>query len=448
MPGITFSGLATGLDTGAIVDQLVGLAKTPINRLQTKRTTLDGRAKKLASLSSKLGDLAKATTALSTTEKAAPTKATGSDDSVFLTRGTGGASAGRFSIKVVALASADRYYANPVAERNQAGLFGSGTLSLSVGAGAAVDVSVEASDTLDSLASKINASGAGVSASVLNTGSGYRLQIAGSQTGAANAVTITETGPTLGFGSVGNHVATAVDANVEIDGFTVTRPTNTIEGAIPGVTLDLKSTSPVGTTQNVEVARDQGTLVDRLKLVVSSWNIVSSFIDSESAASVTGGVKPSDSLGGDASVRTVQQRLRTIATSPVAGATGRYTTLASLGISVQRTGQLALDETKLAAAIAADPDAVTRVLSGDTGVMSQLNTAIEAWTDPSNGLLDARTDAIRGQQRQIDDQIEALTRRLDAYETLLRNQFTKLETTMSGLNNQGSQITAALQSLS
>lgn len=444
MPGITFSGLASGLDTGAIVDQLVGLARAPVNRLQTKRSTLDGKTKKLASLSSKLGDLSKAAKALSTTQTAAPTKASGSDDSVFLTRGTGGASPGRFSIKVTALATADRYYANSVAARDQGGLFGSGTLSLQVGSGTAVDVAVEATDTLDTLASKINASGAGVSASVLNTGSGYRLQIAGSQTGAASALTITETGTTLGFAS--NHVVTAGDAQLEIDGFQVTRPTNTIEGAIGGVTLDLKGLSPTGTTQSVEVTRDQASLTDKLKTLVSSWNSVSSFIDSESAAPASGTKNP-DSLSGDASVRTIQQRLRSIVTNPVTGASGRYTTLASLGISVQRTGQLVLDDTKLAAAIAADPDAVTRVLSGDTGAMQLLGTAIDAWTDPSNGLIDARTDAIRGQQRQIDDQIDAMTRRLDAYETQLRAQFTALESTMSSLNNQGSQISAAISSL-
>lgn len=447
MSAITFSGLASGLDTGSIVDQLVGLAKAPINRLTTQKTTLGNKSKKLASLSTKLGELSKAAVALKTPKDAAPTKAVGSDDSVFTAAGTGGGSVGNFSVKVVSLAASDRYYANPVASRGTGGLFGSGNLRVQVGSAAAIDVAVTATDSLDTVASKINASGAGVTASVINTGSGFRLQVSGSQTGAASAVTLTETGTTFGFGATGNHPSVATDATVEIDGFTITRPTNSIENAIPGVTLTLKKPSPTGTTQSVDVARDSGSLIDKIKSFVTGYNAVSTFISAESSASVTGDAKGADSLNGDSSVRTIQSKLRTLATSSVAGTSGRYTTLGSLGISVQRTGQITLDETKLAAAMAADPDAVTKVLTGTNGVMAKFETTLEAWTNPTTGLIDARTDAISAQQRQIDDQIDRLTRRLDAYESQLRAQFTALESTMSNLQGQSSQLSAALSGL-
>jgi flagellar hook-associated protein 2 len=361
-------------------------------------------------------------------------------------RGTGGASPARYAVRVVSLASADRYYADPVAARDQTGLFGTGTLGIQVGTGATVNVTVEASDTLDTLASKINAAGAGVTASVLNTGSGYRLQIAGSQTGAASALTLTETGTTLGFGNVGNRAATASDAVVEIDGFTVRRSTNVIDAAIPGVSLDLKKTSPAGTTQEVDVTRDQGSLSDRIKTFVTAFNVVNTAIEGESA-SAGGAAKPADSLSGDSTVRTIQGRLRTLVTSPMVGATGRYTTLASIGVSIQRGGALQLDETKLAAAITADPDAVTRLLGGDTGLMKGLENELDQWTDPATGMIDARTDAVRAQQRAIDDQIAALERRLDAYETQLRRQFSALESTMSGLQGQGAQLQAMMSRL-
>lgn len=447
--GITFSGLASGLDTSAIVDQLVQLARAPITRLQQKKSTLDGRVKRLGTLSTKLGDLQKAAQALSTKEKATPATAKSSDEGVLTVRGTSAASIGRYGVEVVSLASADRYYADSFAARDQTGLFGSGTLSLTVGTAASVDIAVDAGDTLDSLATKINASGTGVTASILNTGSGYRLQIAGSQTGTANALTITELGTSLGFGNTGNHVATASDAVVKVDGFTVTRSTNTIEGALPGVTLDLKKTSTVGSPITVEVARDQASLTDKLKAFVTSWNAVSSTIDGESSAPVgtAGTTKSADTLSGDASVRTIQGRLRSLVTSVVPGISGRYTTLGAIGMAVQRGGTLALDETKLAAALQADPDAVMKVLGGTDGLMAKFDTEIDAWTDPSTGMIDARTDTVRSQQRQIDDQIASLELRLDSYETNLRRQFTALESTMSGLQNQGSQLTAAMSRL-
>jgi flagellar hook-associated protein 2 len=445
---ISFAGLASGIDSGKIVDQLVAAARQPIRRLEQKQAVLDGRARRLGTLSSKLADLGKAAAALASPEKAAPVTATSSNESVFTVRGTGGGSPARYSVQVTSLATADRYYADAVAARNQTGLFGTGSLSIQVGSGTAVSVDVTGTDTLDSLASKINASGAGVTASILNTGSGYRLQIGGSQTGAANALTLTETGTTLGLNNPGNRVVTASDAVVQIDGFAVTRSSNEISGAIPGVTLDLRKTSAVGTTETVEVARDQGSLVERLRSFVNAFNAVNATIDGESSAPVGTPTKAADSLNGDSTLRTIQGRLRTLVTSPMTGASGAYTSLGSIGIAVQRGGTLALDETKLSRALAADPDAVTNLLGASNGILAKIDTETKAWSDPNTGLLDSRTDAIRAQQRTIDDQIAALERRLDAYDSQLRKQFATLETTMSSLQGQGAQLSAAMGRLS
>jgi len=171
---------------------------------------------------------------------------------------------------------------------------------------------------------------------------------------------------------------------------------------------------------------------------------VNATIDGESSAPVGTPTKSADSLNGDSTLRTIQGRIRSLATSPMTGATGAYTSLGSIGIAVQRGGTLALDETKLSRALAADPDAVTNLLGGSNGVLAKLNAETKTWTDPNTGLLDARTDAIRVQQRTIDDQIAALERRLDAYDTQLRKQFATLETTMSNLQGQGAQLSAAM----
>ena len=79
--GITFSGMAAGFDTQAVVDQLVAAARTPITRLQAQRSGLESKTRKLSSIGSKLGDLGTAAKALSTLAKASPTKATSSDGS-------------------------------------------------------------------------------------------------------------------------------------------------------------------------------------------------------------------------------------------------------------------------------------------------------------------------------------------------------------------------------
>lgn len=442
---ISFSGLASGIDTDSIVSQLVAASRTPITKLTSQKAVLESKQKKITSLASKLGDLATAAKALGTPEKASPTSASSSDESVLRVRGTGIASPGRFGVRVVSMANADRFYGGPLASRDVAGVAGSGTLSIAVGSGAPAAISISATDTLDAIAARITAAGAGVTASVLSTETGFRLQIAGIQTGAANALTISEAGTTLGFGGTDGHPVVASDARVEIDGFAVTSSTNTVSGAVPGVTLELRGTSPTGTTQSIDVSRDATAVTERVRTLVGAWNVTMGQINAESSM-VAGVTKSADSLSGDIALRTVQTRLRSIATAPVAGATGRYTTLGSIGVSIQRDGTFLLDETKLSSAMAADPDAVARVLGSDSGAMSQIDDAVTAWKTPSNGLFDARQTATRNQTKRIDQQVERLQTRLDAYESHLRAKFTALEQVMSGLQGQSAQLAAALGS--
>jgi flagellar hook-associated protein 2 len=441
---ITFGGLATGLDTQQIIDQLVKVESQPLRRLSTKQAQIDARSQKITTLRTRLEELRTAALGLDTRAEALPAKASSSQESVVRAEARPGATSGRFAVEVLGLASAARVYSDPVASRTDPGGFGVGTLALEIG-GARYEIALDGTESLDEVAAAVQASGAPVSTSVLREAGGYRLQVSGQDTGAANALTVDEGALTLGLARASNVVSVAEDARLRIDGFEVTSPTNTVTDVVPSVTLELISTSP-GTTQRVEVSQDGDALATSLQKLVDAYNAVNSLIATE--ASWSGTAKGASSLNGDATLRTLQSRMRQAVLAPVAGTTGRYTTLASIGVSFDRTGALSLSRAKLDEALSRDPEGVARVLAGSGGgSMSAVATTIDGYSSPTNGVLKQRLDAMGRERAVIQTRMDAIQLRIDKTEMLLRQQFATLEKTVSALQGQGNQISAALSAL-
>jgi flagellar hook-associated protein 2 len=442
---ISFSGLATGLDTSTLISQLVKAESAPIERLAAKQTLIDAKSKKLTSLRTKLDDLRNAALALDSRKEALPVTLTSSDTTRV--RGTvqGGVSPTRFDLEVISLAKGARMYSSSFASDSTTGLFGTGQLEITTSSGTST-IAVDSSDTLDSVREKIEDLDLPLSVNILNDGSGYRLQIVGDGVGAANAVTVNEVGTSLGLSTPANIVSSASDASFELDGIPMTRGSNTVENAFPGVTLELLTPSPTGQKTSIEIGHDPAALETAVKKVVDAFNAVNSFVQAESTW--TGQQKPLDSLSGDSTLRSIQSRLRGVLTAPVAGTSGAHTTLASLGVSLQRDGSLSLDTAKLRSALAADPNGVAKVLGTEgTGAMALLAEQADYFTDGSEGVLSQRLTSMKNERRGLDDRIERMQARLDKYEAQLVQQYAKLEQLVSGLQSQSSQLSAAMSGL-
>jgi len=224
----------------------------------------------------------------------------------------------------------------------------------------------------------------------------------------------------------------ASDAQVEIDGFKINRPTNQIQGAIPGVTLNLtqKTTSPT----TVQVATDANGLQNKLQSIVTAYNAVIDAVHSAAgfgtqAASVTG-------LKGDSMLRSLTDRMSN-AIGTVVG-NGQYQTLGSIGLSLDATGHMQLDSSKLSTALQTDPNAVAKVIAGPNdgdGAVDVLRDVVKSFDQSGTGLFATRQTSITSQVTDLGDRINTEQARLDDYAAQLRAQFTALDTTMSG-NNQ------------
>ncbi|MEZ4336586.1 MAG: flagellar filament capping protein FliD [Sandaracinaceae bacterium] len=443
---ITFSGLATGLDTASIIDSLLAVERQPITRIQQQKSAYASQADKLKSLSTKLTALKDAAAKLSERDGVLATAPSSSDESVLTAKAVGTAALGSTSIVVTGLASAQKTYSDGFASRDGEGLFGSGSLSIQVGSDAAIPIPIAATDTLDDVVSKIASSGADVTAGVVFDGTQYRLRVTGNQTGADQAITFVETGTTLGLDDPGNVKQAAADAVFTVDEIPMTRSTNTVVDAIPGVSLSLTSLGEA----NLSVARDTATTPEAVQEFVDAYDKVMNAINAEFA--YTGVAKGAGSLAGDSTLRGLQTALRSAVGSVVSGTSGAYTTLASIGMKTLNDGTLQLDTTKLEAALAASPDAVADLFAGDgggiAGFVTGFDDLLERYTSSTDGILHDRIDSLEGRQRGLDKQIDRLELRLGSTEERLRKQFATLEQVISGLNNQGSQIVAALNGLS
>jgi flagellar hook-associated protein 2 len=131
--------------------------------------------------------------------------------------------------------------------------------------------------------------------------------------------------------------------------------------------------------------------------------------------------------------------------TPVAGATGQYNTLASVGLSLTRDGTMRLDDTKLKNAFTEDPAAVAKLFvvnaaTNSTGVAGSFRDLVDQYTGTPNAILQTRIDAFGSRSRRLQTESDAMEVRLGKIEVRLRAQFTNLEQRVSAYNSQTSAL--------
>lgn len=433
----SLSGVGSGIDTASLITGLVNADSGRLNALKAKQTSTNSAISTLSDISTALGTLQSAVDALSTANGVGSYSGTSSSSAIAIST-TGNARPGAYSMNVTQLAKAQRTYSNTYAAANTA-VGQSGTLSIQVGSGTPASINIAGSDTLDQIAAKINSAGARVSASVFYDGSAYRLQVSGLDSGKDNALTFSQSGLDLGLNVAANTVQKAQNSIVNIDGFDVQRSTNQVVGAIQGVTLALTATTTAPV--DVTVASDSKGLATKIQSVVTAYNSVLSKINT---AAGKGSTKASNSeLASDSTLRGITNRLSS-ALQTVKGS-GKYNTLGSVGLSLQRDGTLSLDTSKLNAAVTADAGAVSALFAGtdssNTGVMAALSSTIKAYNQTGTGLLTQHQSDLQSRVKTMTDSVNREQDRLDRYQTLLQKQFAAMDTTVTSNNSDMSYLT-------
>lgn len=431
----SLGGLASGIDTNALVDGLMGVARQPSDQLAARKVQVDAASTTISTFSSKLAALKTAALALTTNVGFASTAATSSDASIVATT-TGSTATGSYAVTVEQLARAQKARSTTQGTNTGTTALGmTGSLDLQVGSDVAnlKNVPILATDSLSDIASKISSSGARITASVMNDGTGYRLIVQGLDTGAGNSFTIGENGTSLGFGvpgapTAGSVYETAADAKFTVDGMPATSSTNQVSGVVGGLKLALTrlTTSPT----IVAVSTDSTVLRQKVTALMNSYNDVINY--GHQQAGFAGSKASNPFLAADSSIRGALHKMGSLMSSPVAGTTGAYTTMRSLGFKTAQDGTLTMDYTKLDSALLADPDSVRRLfvtdtVTGATGLMDSLMKGVDSLVTGKSGAVAARISALQAQSKRIDDAKTKMDLRLDDYQAHLKKQFSAMD---------------------
>ena len=203
-PSISFSGLASGIDTSSIISQLTTVAQQPIKQLQNTQATYTSALTAWQTFNANLASLQSAVTTLSQPSTFSTATATSSDTTVANVTTLPGATLGDHSLSVTQLAQAQKIVSTSVSSGSTAlGDTGSFTLN-------GKTIAISSTDALTDVAVKINAAQAGVRATVVNVGpNDFRLTLSSNQTGTANSIAASDvTGGVLGsLGILGSGAA-------------------------------------------------------------------------------------------------------------------------------------------------------------------------------------------------------------------------------------------------
>lgn len=422
------------------VNELIAAESGPETLMQQQVSTLSSQASALSSISTDLTSLQTAAVALNDYQGGLNANVANSSNSDVATGvADNTATAGTHTLSVSHLATIGSYYSGTVSSGTAT--IGQGTFTIQVGNGTVNTVTVDSSnDTLNQLAATINGDNLGVTATVVTDDSGARLSIVSNTSGSAGNLTVGNDTTGLGF-TMG---VQGVDASFTLDGVPLTSATNTVTGAVQGLTLNLTGTSSSPIT--IDVAPDTSAMTTAIQNFVTAYNqVVTDFNNQFTYNSSTDSTGP---LGSDPVLMQVQQTILGDAAYSVSGNSG-IVNLASIGVTMNDDGTLGVDTTQLNAALSSNPSAVINLFQQGSppGVAQQFVNDLININDPVNGPLTVDQNSISSETTDLNNQISAFQANLNLQEQQLLQTYSQVAVTLQEMPTLLSQTESQLGSL-
>lgn len=469
-------GVGSGLDVQSIVSSLIQVDAAPLTALQNKANGISTEISYYGQLSasySQLQDALKSLSASTSQTSLLGLNVGTSTAAVANASITGSAPAGVYTLNVTALAKSQQLVsATGVPDKTTA--IGGGSLTLNLGtitggslsgtpgtysgasftaADAGSTIAVKAGASLSDIRDAINDANAGVSASLVYDGTNYRLALSSSATGVASSISISATGDAALTNLLNQNPAgiqnfqqtqAASDFAGSINGIGITGSSNTLDKSLDGLTITAYG---VGSA-NLTVSQNTGSAAAALSTFVTAWNGLNAQVTA--LTSYDAATKTAGPLLGDPLARAAFNSLTTATFGAVAktqsGVANQFSTLASLGVSIDSKGVASVDNTKLAAALKASPNALANIFSSTKGnVLEAANSYVAGLI--GDGGIAGRTTSLNAQlktnQKQQDDwnlRLIQIRKNLTAQYTALDTSVAKFQSISSFLSNQIAQL--------
>jgi flagellar hook-associated protein 2 len=443
---------SSSLDVNSIVTQLMELEKRPLTVLDTKEASYQAKISAYGTVKSSLASLQSAVQTLTQPNTFKTLGITSSDLTVVSGSANTEAAPGTYNVVVDQIAKAHAVRSNGAYASTSAS-FNTGTLSIKVGSGSAVNIDITGSNnSLSNIRNAINNSGAGVSATIVNDGTNQRLVLTSKTMGSTGAITVTASDSGSGGTNALTDLASASlveiqpaeDAEFTVNGLSVVRNSNTISDVVQGLTLTLGKEG----SSTVTVAKNATPAVNAVTAFVTAYNAV--VAQNSALTAYDAGNEAASILTGDATVRSIQSKLAGLVNSSVSGVSGDISRLSQVGVSLQKDGTLKLDTSKLTAALNdSDKDVAslfTQTTSGNKGIAVQFNDWLNQATG-TGGILASRIDGLTDSIDGLDDRRDAINAKLVTIEARYRKQYSALDALISSMSSTSSFLEQQLASL-
>ncbi len=436
-PTAAISGLVSGMNTADIIDQLMTLNAQPQAQLKTRVTTEQGMVTALQSLNSQIAAIGTKATSLANATAWKPVAVSSSSSGVTVSAAAG-AGTGSVSFAVNRLASAygARFDTTATLDTRVSGTSGT-TVTVTSAAGTKTIATGDGS--LQGLVDAVNAAGTGLRASTVRLDDGtYRLRIDSTTTGADSTFSITDSdgNPLMGGATV---AAPAADAEISVAGDLIHSKTNTFSDLVPGLSVTL-SPSALGSNVTVSSSRDVGAVSSSVQDLVNAINAAIDNLSSLTSYNTT--TNASGVLAGDSAVRSLTDALRN-ALYP-----GDGSTMAKVGIQLDRTGHFTFDANAFSAAYQADPDGTSAMFTATThGFADRIAKVAVGASDSTTGTLTSSISSHNDSIKRLNDSIASWDIRLDMQRQSLTVQFTAMETALNVMQSQSSWLAGQISQL-
>lgn len=390
---ISSIGAGSGVLTSDVIDQLVEVERAPTEkRLTAEEEVVNAEISEFGTLKGLVSDFEASVAALNLSSSFKNNTATSSSESAVTGSASSVALPGLYSIEVDELAMSQTIASLEFSELTD--IVGEGTFTFTFGKvettrdannnitsfdnftadaeQAVKTLKIDATNhTVAGVRDAINNANLGIRATVVDTGSGYRLLLQSEKTGEDNGFTVEVSNPTNGLDqfnfnatSVGAgllHTTEASDAEFTVNGLNITREDNLVAGVIAGVTLNLKQTTSGPVT--LSVAKDTDAVADKVKSFVDAYNGLKTKINELTKFDVE--ENQGSLFTGDATVRTMQTQMQAVLGGVITSLNGgKFRALSEIGIATNKdTGLLSFNTTKFKEVASTDVDGLTTLFA-------------------------------------------------------------------------------------
>lgn len=425
---------SAGIDVTSAVNAAVSAARAPENAWNAQLTTLQGQASDINAIQTAVSSLEDDLQSLNNITGALSARTVSTSNSSLVTASAAsGSTAANHVVVVNNLATTASWVSTAFANGATAAPADSFTITTGTGS---TTITTDGTQTLTDIANQINGDNLGLTASVVTDANGARLALVAGTTGAAANFTVTG-GASLGFAQA----ATGQNAALSVDGINISSASNTVTGAVPGLTLNLQSANP-GVQVTLSVQQDVSSATTAINQFVKDYNTVISDLNTEFKFN---GSKQGP-LATDSTIRSLQSAVLGALSYSTSGTT-TVSSLASLGVNVNNDGTLTVDSAALQNNLQNNFKDVQSFFQGSAlnGFANSLDQTLTSFTNTSNGAFTVDLKSISGQESDLNDSISNFeTNYITPLQARLTSEYSQAEILLQQLPTLMKQINAEL----